>query len=62
MVGFAGPYAFNPLDYAEARKIFASAHHDWQRLHPLRLIRHRAAPPMLLAHGGIDCRVLPINS
>jgi acetyl esterase/lipase len=29
---------------------------------PLRLVRHHAAPPMLLAHGGADRRVLPINS
>ena len=31
-------------------------------MQPLRLTRHRAAPPMLLAHGGADRRVLPINS
>lgn len=62
VVGFAGPYAFNPLDFEETREIFASSRHDPQRVQPLRLIRHRAAPPMLLAHGGADRRVLPINS
>ena len=62
MVGFAGPYAFNPLDFQETRDIFAPSRHDPQRVQPLRLIRHRAAPPMLLAHGGADRRVLPINS
>ena len=62
VVGFAGPYAFNPLDFHETRDIFASSSHDPHRVQPLRLIRHRAAPPMLLAHGGADRRVLPINS
>ena len=62
VVGFAGPYAFNPLDFQETRDIFAPSRHDPQRVQPLRLIRPRAAPPMLLAHGGADRRVLPINS
>ena len=62
VVGFAGPYAFNPLEFQETREIFAPSSHDPQRVQPLRLIRPRAAPPMLLAHGGADRRVLPINS
>jgi acetyl esterase/lipase len=61
VVGFAGPYAFNPLDFQETRDIFASSP-DPHRVQPMRLIRHRAAPPMLLVHGGADRRVLPINS
>ena len=60
-VGFAGPYAFNPLDFQETRDIFASSP-DPHLVQPMRQIRHRAAPPMLLAHGGADRRVLPINS
>ena len=61
VVGFAGPYAFNPLDFQETRDIFASSP-DPHLVQPMRQIRHRAAPPMLLAHGGADRRVLPINS
>ena len=62
VVGLAGPYAFNPLEFQETREIFAPSSHDPDRVQPLRLIRRRAAPPMLLAHGGADRRVLPINS
>jgi acetyl esterase/lipase len=61
MVGVAGPYAFNPLDYQETREIFAPAHRDPDRVQPMRLVRAHA-PPMLLAHGTADRRVLPINS
>jgi acetyl esterase/lipase len=61
MVGLAGPYAFNPLEYQETREIFAPSRDNPDRAHPVRLVR-RHAPPMLLAHGAIDRRVLPINS
>ncbi|MEK0085554.1 alpha/beta hydrolase [Benzoatithermus flavus] len=61
VVGLAGPYAFNPLDYEETREIFATARHDPTRVQPVRLVR-RHVPPMLLAHGMRDQRVLPINS
>lgn len=62
VVGFAGPYAFNPLDFQETRDIFAPSSRDPHRVQPMRLVRSRTAPPMLLAHGGADRRVLPINS
>jgi acetyl esterase/lipase len=62
IIGFAGPYAFNPLDFRETRDIFAPARYDPRRVQLLRLVRPRATPPMLLAHGGADRRVLPINS
>jgi acetyl esterase/lipase len=61
VVGLVGPYAFNPLDFQETRDIFAPSSRAPDRVQPLRLIRPRA-PPMLLAHGGADRRVLPINS
>lgn len=61
VVGLAGPYAFNPLDYEETREIFATTRDDPIRAQPVRLVR-RHAPPMLLAHGTRDQRVLPINS
>jgi acetyl esterase/lipase len=62
VVGLAGPYAFNPLDFQETRDIFAPALRDPHRVQLMRQIRSRAVPPMLLAHGGADRRVLPINS
>jgi acetyl esterase/lipase len=61
VVGLAGPYALNPLEYQETREIFAPSRSDPSRAHVVRLVRPHA-PPMLLAHGGIDRRVLPINS
>lgn len=61
VVGLAGPYAFNPLLYSETREIFADACGEADRLQPVRLVR-RHAPPMLLGHGTVDQRVLPLNS
>lgn len=61
MVGLAGPYAFNPLIYEETRAIFATTGDDPARAQPVRWV-HAKAPPMLLAHGGADRRVLPLNS
>jgi acetyl esterase/lipase len=55
VVGLAGPYAFNPLDFQETQEIFAPSSCDPHRVQPLRLVRRHAAPPMLLAHGGADC-------
>ncbi len=61
VVGLAGPYAFNPLIYEETRAIFATTEHAPERAQPVRLV-HRHAPPMLLGHGAVDRRVLPLNS
>ncbi len=61
MVGLAGPYALNPLDYLETQAIFAPGRDDPRRTQVVRLVRPQA-PPMLLAHGCADRRVLPINS
>jgi acetyl esterase/lipase len=61
VVGIAGPYAFNPLEYQETREIFTPSKRDPDRVQPMRRIRAHA-PPMLLAHGTADRRVLPINS
>lgn len=61
VVGLAGPYAFDPVSHEETRAIFAPAQADPDRAQPLRLV-HRHAPPMLLAHGTIDQRVLPLSS
>jgi acetyl esterase/lipase len=61
VVGLAGPYAFNPLDYEQTKDIFAPTRDAPHRAQPIRLVRP-LAPPMLLAHGTIDQRVLPINS
>ncbi|HEX6011632.1 MAG TPA: alpha/beta hydrolase [Geminicoccaceae bacterium] len=61
VVGVAGPYAFNPLEYQETREIFTPSKRDPDQAQPMRRIRAHA-PPMLLAHGTADRRVLPINS
>lgn len=61
IVGLAGPYAFNPVDYAETREIFAPCRDNPHRSQPLSLVR-RLAPPTLLAHGLCDRRVLPFHS
>jgi acetyl esterase/lipase len=61
VAGLAGPYAFNPMIYEETREIFATASEEPERAQPVRLVR-RHAPPMLLAHGTVDRRVLPLNS
>lgn len=61
VVGLAGPYAFNPMIYDETRAIFATVEDEPERAEPVRLV-HRHAPPMLLGHGTVDRRVLPLNS
>ncbi len=61
VVGLAGPYAFNPMIYEETRAIFATSEAEPERAQPVRLVRP-GAPPMLLGHGAMDQRVLPLNS
>lgn len=61
IVGLAGPYDFNPLEWEETRPIFAPSRDDPARVQPMTMIR-RAVPPMLLAHGLNDRRVLPFHS
>jgi acetyl esterase/lipase len=61
VVGIAGPYAFNPLDYAETREIFATVRGRPERAQPMHLVRPQA-PPMLLVHGTLDRRVAPVSS
>lgn len=61
VVGLAGPYAFNPLEWEETKPIFAPAETNPDQARPVTFAR-AGAPPMLLAHGLADRRVLPANS
>lgn len=61
IVGLAGPYDFNPVDYVETREIFAPSRDNPARAQPLALVR-RLAPPTLLVHGLADRLVLPFHS
>jgi len=60
VVGLAGPYAFNPLDYDSTRPIF-SVGLPADALRPLSHVEP-GAPPFLLLHGAADRDVYPVNS
>lgn len=60
VVGLAGPYGFNPLDYDSTRPIFAVGL-PVAALQPLSYV-NLAAPPFLLLHGAADRDVYPQNS
>ncbi len=60
VVGLAGPYAFNPLQYSSTRPIFKGAA-DAEATKPVTFVS-ADAPPMLLLHGLDDGTVKPVNS
>ncbi len=60
VVGLAGPYAFNPLEFWTIRPIFENAPNR-KDIRPINFVR-KNAPPMLLFHGEDDTLVYPENS
>jgi acetyl esterase/lipase len=60
LVGLAGPYAFQPLDYASVRPIFDDAA-DVDDARPVTFAC-RSTVPRLLLHGDADTVVVPANS
>ncbi len=60
VVGIAGPYAFNPLQYSSTRPIFTSAASP-EQAQVVTFVKPDA-PPMLLLHGLDDGTVKPVNS
>jgi len=60
VIGLAGPYAFNPLDYDSTRAIF-DVGRPLDELRPAAFA-NAAAPPMLLLHGLDDTTVYPRNT
>jgi acetyl esterase/lipase len=60
MIGLAGPYAFDPLNFRSTRPIFAGVE-DPDSSRPITWACEDA-PPVLLLHGADDRLVLPENS
>lgn len=60
VVGIAGPYAFNPLQYSSTRPIFESAA-EADATQVVTFV-DPGAPRMLLLHGLDDGTVKPVNS
>lgn len=60
VVGLAGPYAFNPIQYSSTRPIFEGAA-PAEVTQPVTFA-DAGAPPMLLLHGLDDGTVKPVNS
>jgi len=59
-MGLAGPYDFLPIDQADVRRVFSSAH-DLQVTQPITFV-NAGDPAMLLMHGKDDTIVKPGNS
>ncbi len=60
VMGLAGPYAFNPLDYDSTRPVF-DVGRPTEELRPVSFAS-KAAPPALLLHGLEDTTVYPQNT
>lgn len=60
MIGLAGPYAFDPLEYRATRPIFEHLD-DPERARPITFA-DGDGPPMLLLHGEADGTVLLANT
>jgi acetyl esterase/lipase len=60
VVGLAGPYAFNPLEYDSTRAIF-DVGRPVDEMRPVAFAG-AGAPPMLLLHGLDDTTVQPRNT
>lgn len=60
VIGLAGPYAFDPLEYRSTRAVFGGLK-DRDDARPIANLTG-SAPPFLLFHGADDTTVLPLNS
>ena len=60
VIGLAGPYAFDPLEYRSTRAVFAGLE-DRDEARPIANLTG-SAPPFLLFHGADDTTVLPLNT
>lgn len=60
VIGLAGPYAFNPLQYRSTRAVFEHLE-DGDDARPIARL-DGTAPPFLLLHGQDDTTVSPRNS
>jgi acetyl esterase/lipase len=61
VVGLAGPYSFDPLEFSSTRLIFETVRGDIDRARPVAQVGN-GAPPMLLLHGSWDFTVYPLNT
>jgi acetyl esterase/lipase len=61
VIGVAGPYTFNPLDYVTTRPVFRTAANDIDRARPIKLVDGPIVP-LLLLHGEDDKTVGVHNS
>lgn len=61
VIGVAGPYTFNPLDYANTRPVFRDAAGNIDKARPIKLVDEPTFP-MLLLHGEADETVGVHNS
>lgn len=60
VIGVAGPYAFDPLEYRSTRPVFAGLT-DPDTARPVKRVTGRT-PPFLLLHGNADGTVRPSNT
>lgn len=60
VIGIAGPYAFDPLEYRSTRAVFAGLS-DRDAARPAKRVTG-ATPPFLLLHGDADGTVRPSNT
>ena len=60
VIGLAGPYAFDPLQFRSTRAVFGHLK-DRDEARPIARLTG-SAPPFLLLHGADDRTVLPQNS
>jgi acetyl esterase/lipase len=61
VVGIAGPYTFNPLDFVTTRPVFRTAANDIDKARPIKLVDGPIVP-LLLLHGEDDKTVGVHNS
>lgn len=60
VIGIAGPYAFDPLEYRTTRAVFAGLA-DTDTARPVKRVAGQT-PPFLLLHGDADGTVRPSNT
>jgi acetyl esterase/lipase len=61
VVGLAGPYSFDPLEFSSTRPIFETVRGNIDRARPVAQVSN-GTPPMLLLHGSWDFTVYPLNT
>ncbi|MGB0684057.1 MAG: alpha/beta hydrolase [Magnetovibrionaceae bacterium] len=62
VVGFAGPYAFDPQEYRSTRAVFADWSGSADDLTPIRTADQASGPALHLLHGEDDTTVYPVNT